>query len=125
MHRYIIALLCLGYTTTAVIQLSTFNTLIPYISRELGFSIDLAGILISLGAFASLFMPPIISYTMDRYSISKIILATLAIFTISNLAIALSQNIFCNSYRKTFNWYVNAIYIAYMLKDSYRIYPET
>ncbi|ADM27350.1 major facilitator superfamily MFS_1 [Ignisphaera aggregans DSM 17230] len=94
MHRYIIALLCLGYTTTAVIQLSTFNTLIPYISRELGFSIDLAGILISLGAFASLFMPPIISYTMDRYSISKIILATLAIFTISNLAISLSQNIF-------------------------------
>jgi len=94
MHRYIIALLCLGYTTTAVIQLSTFNTLIPYISRELGFSIDLAGILISLGAFASLFMPPIISYTMNRYSISKIILATLAIFTISNLATAFSQNIY-------------------------------
>ncbi len=94
MHRYILAVLCLGYTTTAVIQLSTFNTLIPYISRELGFSIDLAGILISLPAFASLFMPPIISYTMNRYSISRIILVTLALFTISNISIAFSSNIY-------------------------------
>ncbi len=94
MHKYIIALLCLGYTTTAVIQLSTFNTVIPYISRELGFSINLAGILISLPAFAALFMPLVISYTMSRYSISKIVLATLALFTVSNLVIALSQNIF-------------------------------
>ncbi|MEM4003565.1 MAG: MFS transporter [Ignisphaera sp.] len=90
---YRVSLLCLGFTTISFIQFGLFGTALPLIVAELGIGYDLVGILMALWILASVIVAPTIGRYMDRVDPLRIVVAILAVISLSSLLTAFSTDL--------------------------------